>query len=214
MNSMKNIKSGIKTFLHDFQRKNKIQENPVCPNNLIQSRDENFITVQNQTFCTTRKNLHKLIELVPQHTVMVEVGSLAGFSTRIFSLYFDKVISVDPYISGYDAKDGNSEPIRLRLARDLFTLRFFDDPRVEQINKKSEEAVYQFEDNSLDFVYIDAGHFYEAVKIDIQIWMPKVKKGFFIAGDDYEWPGVAQAVQELVPNHKVIHGRWIARVGN
>jgi hypothetical protein len=42
-----------------------------------------------------------------------------------------------------------------------------------------------FEDNSLDFVYIDANHTYEGVKEDIKYWYPKVKPGGLLLGHDY-----------------------------
>lgn len=53
-----------------------------------------------------------------------------------------------------------------------------------------------YQDNSLDFVFIDADHSYESVKNDIESWLPKVKKGGYISGDDYNWSTVRQAVDE------------------
>ncbi|MFP3344628.1 class I SAM-dependent methyltransferase, partial [Halomonas sp. SIMBA_159] len=101
----------------------------------------------------------------------------AGFSTRLFSLYFEKVISVDPYLADYDSGDANSNSSRLTLARDLFRIRFSDDPRVNQVNKNSEEVASEFRDNSIDLIYIDGDHTYEGVKKDIQAWISKVKLG-------------------------------------
>ena len=48
-------------------------------------------------------------------------------------------------------------------------------------------------------MYIDASHEYEYVIEDIKHWLPKVKKGGIICGDDYisGWPGVIQAVNEV-----------------
>jgi predicted O-methyltransferase YrrM len=60
------------------------------------------------------------------------------------------------------------------------------------------EAVKQFEDESLDFVYIDAAHDYDNVKADILAWKPKVKKGGILAGHDYVHPPVKRAVDELL----------------
>ena len=77
------------------------------------------------------------------------------------------------------------------------------------------EAAQTYEDGSLDLIWIDASHEYEDVKDDIQAWLPKVKKGGFIGGDDYapNWPGVVQAVTELMPNS--IHNEgpyWYQRI--
>lgn len=54
-------------------------------------------------------------------------------------------------------------------------------------------------DESLDIVYLDAGHSYDAVKQDLEAWYPKVKPGGVIAGHDFVNPayGVLQAVNEF-----------------
>ncbi|NOZ20548.1 MAG: class I SAM-dependent methyltransferase [Planctomycetes bacterium] len=57
--------------------------------------------------------------------------------------------------------------------------------RVELMRTTSEEAAKAFEDGQLDFVYIDAQHHYEAVKEDIALWYPKVRKGGILCGHDY-----------------------------
>lgn len=63
------------------------------------------------------------------------------------------------------------------------------------------EAVKEVEDSSLDFVFIDALHKYEAVKEDIQAWLPKIRKGGILAGDDYHGKHMDEvkiAVDELL----------------
>lgn len=60
------------------------------------------------------------------------------------------------------------------------------------------EAASIHPDGSLDFVFIDANHFYEKVREDILAWLPKIKVGGFIAGHDYETgPQVKRAVNEI-----------------
>lgn len=70
--------------------------------------------------------------------------------------------------------------------------------RIKPLRMSSLDACAQFEDGSLDFVYLDAAHDYESVKADIAAWLPKLKKGGTIAGDDYAlpWTGVMRAVDE------------------
>ncbi|OGY44219.1 MAG: hypothetical protein A3B89_03670 [Candidatus Buchananbacteria bacterium RIFCSPHIGHO2_02_FULL_40_13] len=74
------------------------------------------------------------------------------------------------------------------------------------LRKTSLEAVNDFTDESLDFVYLDADHRYEYVKEDLAKWFPKVKTGGIFAGHDYhdgnpdlpkEYYGVKQAVNEF-----------------
>jgi hypothetical protein len=55
-----------------------------------------------------------------------------------------------------------------------------------------------FEDGSIDFLFIDGCHVYEFVKKDIENFLPKMKKGGIMAGHDFNeaHPGVMQAVLE------------------
>ena len=74
------------------------------------------------------------------------------------------------------------------------------------IRKTSAAAAPMFNDNSLDFVYIDADHRYENVKQDIELWWPKIVSGNkgILMGHDYNgrgdrkfgW-GVKRAVDEF-----------------
>lgn len=60
-------------------------------------------------------------------------------------------------------------------------------------------AAANFEDNSVDFCYVDAGHSYNAVTSDLEAWWPKLRPGSWFAGDDYTkgYPGVQQAVWDF-----------------
>ena len=49
----------------------------------------------------------------------------------------------------------------------------------------SEQAAHAMPDNTLDFCFIDADHRYEAVKQNIELWLPKIKSGGIICGHDY-----------------------------
>jgi predicted O-methyltransferase YrrM len=83
----------------------------------------------------------------------------------------------------------------------------------KSIRGLSSEAVSQFEDESLDVVFIDLTHTYESVKEDIGLWLPKVKSGGILSGHDYEdsWPGVVKAVDEMLPKRTIMENCWIFR---
>ena len=70
--------------------------------------------------------------------------------------------------------------------------------RVDIRRQHTVEAAKGVQDESLDFVFIDADHSYEGCLADIRAWGPKVKFGGLIAGHDYseKWPGVMRAVNE------------------
>lgn len=74
------------------------------------------------------------------------------------------------------------------------------------IRKFSMEAVKDFENASLDFVYIDANHRFDYVVNDIIEWTRKVKKGGIVAGHDYHIAntcGVIEAVDAYVHAHSL-----------
>lgn len=76
--------------------------------------------------------------------------------------------------------------------------------RVRIIQSLSWEAASLIEDESLDFVFIDADHEYDSVKKDILAWAPKVKTGGTVCGHDTHFSGVMKAIKELIPNHKLV----------
>ncbi len=64
---------------------------------------------------------------------------------------------------------------------------------------QSDLSADAFEDQSLDFVFIDADHIFTRCFADINSWLPKIKPGGIIAGHDYckEHPGVIEAVDKI-----------------
>lgn len=72
--------------------------------------------------------------------------------------------------------------------------------RITILPYPSYKAAKKVDDESLDFVFIDADHSYEECLRDITLWVPKVKKGGLISGHDYgdeRFPGVIEAVHEF-----------------
>jgi hypothetical protein len=71
-------------------------------------------------------------------------------------------------------------------------------PRARLIEKPTHEAAGEVADGSLDFVFIDADHRYDAVRQDIADWTPKLKPSGWLVGHDYleHFDGVFRAVNE------------------
>jgi len=83
---------------------------------------------------------------------------------------------------------------------------------IKPIRMTSVEASGIYDDESLDFVFIDAAHDYDSVKEDITHWLPKVRKGGVLAGHDYSWStDVKKAVDEIFSFDELIEseGCWI-----
>ena len=78
--------------------------------------------------------------------------------------------------------------------------------QANSIEKWSLDAVRDFENKSLDFVYIDANHKFDSVIQDIIQWTSKVKRGGIVAGHDYHYYrkgyGVVMAVKAYMKAHR------------
>ncbi len=81
---------------------------------------------------------------------------------------------------------------------------------VEPVRMLSTDAAKKYANESLDFVYIDADHTYEALKEDITAWFPKVKQGGILGGHDYcqSFPGVIKIVDEVFKSPNVEEISW------
>jgi hypothetical protein len=86
---------------------------------------------------------------------------------------------------------------RMRACADVYGTKY------TFIKDYSVNAVKQFDDGSLDFVYIDANHTYPHVKQDIELWSPKVRKGGVVSGHDYYIRDVVEAVNDYQAEHKI-----------
>ena len=73
-----------------------------------------------------------------------------------------------------------------------------DFTNVEVLQMTSEEASKRFKDASIDIVYIDGDHRYEAVKKDIELWMPKLKDDGILSGHDFAYQSVLRAINNAV----------------
>ncbi len=79
-------------------------------------------------------------------------------------------------------------------------------PQVNIVQKSTFKAVKMYDDNSLDFVYLDNDHGYEHLSRELELWYPKIKPGGMIGGDDYVnevFVGVRKAVDEFALIHSL-----------
>jgi|TARA_R110000822_G_scaffold78831_1_gene188805 predicted O-methyltransferase YrrM len=68
--------------------------------------------------------------------------------------------------------------------------------RCKLIKGKTWEVADQIEDDSLDFVFIDADHSEDGVTKDIELYKSKVKKGGYVMGHDYDWKSVRAGISK------------------
>jgi hypothetical protein len=135
-----------------------------------------------------RNQLPCLFESVKKYNKGVEVGTFQGeYSKQILKSWTGKLYIVDVWreLDVKDYNDSSNQKEYLNIINECCqNIKGFED-RCFMIRSDSENSSELFNDESLDFVYIDANHKYEYVKQDISLWFPKVRKGGIIAGHDY-----------------------------
>lgn len=153
-----------------------------------------------------------IVEASPNEAKFVEIGSWLGKSSSYMGV---EIANSKKNISFYcvDTWEGsvehsNNELVVKNELYDAFLKNISPvQDYISPIRLASKEAAEKFENESLDFIFIDAGHSYEDVREDLRAWFPKLKNGGFFAGHDYSqaWLGVIEAVNEwAVENDQVI----------
>lgn len=161
-----------------------------------------------------------LIHLVRFHgyTRGAEIGCYHGKTTSYLlrhcpnlKLYaVDKWEKVEPDPNGETRGCENWDPVEGKKKFD-HAVRLFK-RRLTILCGDSVEMADKVPDESLDFVFIDADHRYEAVKKDIRAWTPKVKEDGVICGHDFNHPrlpGVKKAVEEMFDEYKEANVDWV-----
>ena len=122
------------------------------------------------------------------HGTFVEVGVATGtFMEVILAIWPHTYIGVDrwKHVKDYDdSANVDQELQEKRYASCIETVKKAGQ-RASVLRLDSCIAASTFDDKSLDVVYIDAEHTYEAVLRDIKAWAPKVKPGGLLCGHDY-----------------------------
>jgi FkbM family methyltransferase len=152
----------------------------------------------------------------PEIKVGAEIGIAGGqhIKTLLEKTNLEKIYGVDPLESEmWDKSNMGSLNVQKEyggfdnLYQQIVNMLKPYGDRCEIIRDTSVSASDQFEDESLDFVFIDAIHDYENCFADISAWQSKVKRGGYIMGHDWEhenYPEVQRAVEEYFKNDTII----------
>lgn len=123
------------------------------------------------------------------YKVGAEIGVYKGEFTEKFAQTNLNIYGVDPWIVYEDYKLPDKKQVERQFRQDeLFRQaneRLEKYPNCTLVRKTSMDALADFEDESLDFVYIDANHGFRYVADDLWEWTKKVKKGGVMSGHDY-----------------------------
>lgn len=157
-------------------------------------------------------------EATPDNAIIVEIGSYVGAIGNQFIGGNRKVFCIDPWEEQVYSKDDPQyaliedainnrgginniyETWLTNAGSDLFVNIF--------PIKGYSQNIAKFFNLPIDLLYLDGCHNYESVKRDIELWVPKVKNGGIIMGDDYGgfFTGVTKAVDEYFPTRQIYHG--------
>lgn len=143
---------------------------------------------------------------------IVEIGCWTGLSTLLLANAVDKF---NGKVTAIDWFQG-SENTNLDFAGKYFNIKAIFNENIKQfpfgkrisvIDAKSEDACKSFADESLDVVFLDADHRYIHIKKDIEIWLPKLKKGGLLCGHDCEivLTNGIETLYDKFCNHDVIN---------
>lgn len=143
-------------------------------------------------------------KVLPSDPIVVEVGVFHGYFSphllKIFkpkSLFLIDTFSTDDFITRKFTAASHFEYIKQK---------FVNESNVKCIQGLSWDALNTLDDNSCDYIYIDADHSYESVKKDINVALKKIKHGGVVQFNDYcnfsaleqSRYGVQDAVNELI----------------
>lgn len=158
-----------------------------------------------------------LNEIPDNNFIFVEIGTFMGRSLSYFTVEsiirnkIGKIYSVDTFSGSQEHLDSNSPFFIPELVKDKDFLyneytRYTSSIKryINTIRKQSTDAALDFENNSIDAIYLDAAHDYNSVSQDLESWYPKLKnEKVLLFGDDWTWTTVRKAVTDFATNKKL-----------
>ena len=140
----------------------------------------------------------------------VEIGIGYGLHAReiLDNTSLDKLYLVDPMtyypndlfctdVLSYGGFEKLVKNIKIHLKKYENKYTWYRSPSLDITNE-------QIPDESVDAIFLDGDHSYEAVSKDLKFWWNKLRPGGWLLGDDYAscCPGVTKAVDEFASNNK------------
>ena len=166
---------------------------------------------------------HSMVEQADEGSLFVEIGSFKGKSTAFMCVEIAnsgkdiRFECIDPMelLGHYAESAKNEQEIFADYSETRFHERLASVRDYYKLHKMtSDDAVKLYEDGSIDFIMIDGDHSYEGVKKDVLNFLPKMRSGGLMTGDDAFVPEIIQAVKdaivesgrlELVPEFNGVH---------
>lgn len=148
----------------------------------------------------------KAVEHADEGAVFVELGVWKGQSAAFM---IETIMNSGKYIKFYCVDTWNPPPHAgpgLLEDEDVVNDRLYEsflnymkpyEGHYHPIISDATDAALFFQDDSVDFIFVDADHETEAVKSDILAWTPKMKSHGVITGHDIKGQEVQSALTDL-----------------
>jgi predicted O-methyltransferase YrrM len=163
--------------------------------------------VDKQLEFAERENFISGIGLIPAikqlqgDLVGCEIGVCHGFTTEAFAKNIPnitKLYAIDNYPTYVDWDGTRITTERQAEIKRRCYERISKFPCIEISYDSSDEFHSKLEDNSLDFIFVDGDHSYEAAYRDFVNYLPKVKSGGVFAGHDIYLSSVQNAIRDAL----------------
>lgn len=137
----------------------------------------------------------------------IEIGTCRAESTAYFlekCPNIDLLTTIDPY-KGY--QDWNGEITQETVDRFMEVakknLKQYG-KRVKMLREGSVAVAGTFKDESVDFIFVDGDHSYDATLADCEAYYPKLKKGGIFCGHDYQTiESVKRSIDDFRTKYKI-----------
>ena len=138
----------------------------------------------------------------------LEIGSFHGKSTALIAQYFNPVYAIDLWSNVDDGmksyKDIGQQHF-ISFIKNMVELELIDHV-IPLVGTSSLLETMPF--LNIDFIYIDASHYYEDVKKDIRCAVRHLSKSGVLVGDDYKRPGWGYPPYDPNHPHHGPHDPW------
>lgn len=164
-------------------------------------------------WCTIEK-AQKIAQIIVDNNLKVgaELGVFGGRSLIAFGFAFKetggKITGIDPWEASASLEGKNDEANDewwAKIDYNFFfnyTLHRIVETELESVidimRMKSDQAVHNFGDNSLDFIHQDSNHSEEISCDEVHRWYSKLRTGGYWIADDTNWATTAKAQRLLL----------------